>query len=211
MTIDNDEIGRGLRAVASSRARADHLLAIAVELSVRLMESSVQSRLHLAHFLAQAAHECGGFSRFVENLNYSAPALLKTWPRHFPTREIARRYERKPEAIANRAYADRMGNGPEGSGDGWRFRGRGIFQLTGRDNYTAGGEALGLDLVANPELAAVPSNAVRLALWFWDSRKLSRLADRDDVRAVTKGINGGLIGLDDRKARLLSARRALGV
>lgn len=150
----------------------------------------------MAMFLAQTAHESGNFSATEENLNYAAKALLAFWPKKFAG--VADAYARKPEKIANRAYSDRMGNGPEASGDGYSYRGRGLIQLTGKDNYTACGKALGIDLAANPDQVSRDPVAVLSAGWFWDTRKLNQWADKGDVLTVTKKINGGTIGLEDR-------------
>ena len=163
----------------------------------------------LAMFLAQAAHESGGFSRLVENLNYSADGLQRTWPKRFPTIEFAQRYARQPDKIANYVYASRMGNGAEASGDGKRYRGRGIFQLTGKDNYAAAGLALSLPLVDEPQLAAEIEPACRIAGWFWHTHHLTPLADFEDVRSVTRAINGGVTGLAERVARYKRALAAL--
>lgn len=152
-----------------------------------------------AMFLAQTAHESGNFSATQENLNYSAKGLQGTFRKYFPTQDSTISYERKPERIANRVYANRMGNGNEASGDGYKYRGRGVIQLTGKDNYTACGKALGLDLLANPDSVADNPTAVLSAGWFWDTRRLNAPADKGDVVTVTKKINGGTIGLEDRK------------
>ena len=149
-----------------------------------------------AMFLAQTAHESGNFSATQENLNYAAKALMAFWPKKFAG--VAEQYERKPEKIANRAYCDRMGNGNEQSGDGYKYRGRGVIQLTGKDNYRACGKALGMDLVSEPDQVAENPVAVLSAGWYWDTRKLNQWADKDDVATVTKKINGGTIGLADR-------------
>ena len=155
----------------------------------------------MAMWIAQCGHESNGFNDLSENLNYSASALRKLWPKRFPTDEIANAYARQPEKIANRAYADRMGNGPEDSGDGWRFRGRGLIQLTGRDCYTAFTAALGVDCINHPSLLSDPRWAALSAGWFWETRKLNVLSDRCDIMAVTKAINGGSHGIIDRQRR----------
>jgi len=165
-----------------------------------------RNTFRVRHFLAQAAHESSGFRRLEENLNYSAEALRRVWPAQFPTDEIARRYARKPEEIANRAYASRIGNGPESSGDGWRYRGRGIFQLTGRANYRTIGVAIGVDLENDPERAADPGAAVEIAAKYWKMRNISPHADRDDLVEVTRRINPNLRGLADRREWLEKAR-----
>jgi putative chitinase len=152
----------------------------------------------MAMFIAQTAHESGNFNAVEENLNYQAKALLAFWPKKFAG--VADEYARKPEKIANRAYCDRMGNGNEASGEGYKYRGRGIIQLTGKDNYRACGKALGIDLVSEPDQVAKNPVAVLSAGWFWNTRKLNQWADKEDVVTVTKKINGGTIGLADRTA-----------
>lgn len=159
-----------------------------------------------ASFLGQCGHESAGFSVLVENLNYKAESLCKVWPKRFPSLEMAQPYHRNPEKIANHVYASRMGNGDEDSGDGWAYRGRGLIQLTGRDNYRACGEALGVDLEANPEYVETPMYAALSAGWFWNKNHLNNVAS--DITALTKKINGGTHGLEDRVAR---TQRALDV
>src|SRR5215510_6840992 len=135
---------------------------IAAALEEHAESVGVNTRLRRAHFIAQVAHESGGFRRFVENLNYSAERIAQIWPR---LASRAQELAHKPEALANAAYGDRIGNGPESSGDGWRYRGRGLIQLTGKDNYRAAGSALDIDLVISPQRAAEPADAVRIAFW----------------------------------------------
>ncbi|GAB3317998.1 glycoside hydrolase family 19 protein [Larkinella ripae] len=170
----------------------------------------INTPLRLAHFIAQCSHESMRFTRLVENLNYSAEALLKTWPKRFNA-DTAQLYARKPEHIANYVYSNRMGNGPEESGDGWTYRGRGILQNTGRGAYEALTEETGIDYVTNPQWLTRPDDAVRAACWYWKSRRLNVLADKDDIEAVTRGVNGGVHGLDSRKALLVRAKKAVGV
>ncbi len=158
----------------------------------------------IAAFLAQTAHESGGFTRLVENLNYSAEALMRIWPKRFPTLEFAKKFHRQPELIANAVYSSRMGNGPAASGDGWRYRGRGLKQLTGADNYRRCGEAMGVDLLKDPDLLLSPKFAARSAGWFWSANGCGALADAGEFEKLTKRINGGLIGLTDRKTRYAS-------
>lgn len=151
-----------------------------------------------ASFIGQCGHECGHFKTLEENLNYRAEALMKLWPKRFPLLEIAKQYERNPRKIANKVYADRMGNRDEASGDGYRFRGRGCIQLTGHSGYYHAGQALGVDFVMEPELVATPQFAALTAGWFWNTHKLNQYADNQDYKMMTKKINGGFIGLDDR-------------
>lgn len=149
-----------------------------------------------ACFIGQAAHESGHFRMLEENLNYKAETLMKLWPKRFPTLEEANKYARQPQKIANHIYCNRMGNRDEASGDGWRFRGGGLFQLTGHDNYWHCGQALGVDLVMQPELVRQPLHAALSAGWFWQTHKCGTLVDNPEQ--MCKRINGGLIGLDDR-------------
>lgn len=151
-----------------------------------------------AAFLAQCAHESGNFNAMVENLNYGAKGLMGTFHKYFPDEATAQHYERKPEMIANRVYANRMGNGDEASGEGYKFRGRGLIQVTGKNNYKACGEALGADLLEEPELLETSPGAVLSAGWFWAANNLNQYADSGDIVTMTKRINGGTIGLEDR-------------
>lgn len=160
--------------------------------------------LRLAHFLAQAAHESGNFKFLKENLNYSADSLLKVFPKYFKDKATADKYARKPEMIANRVYASRMGNGDEASGDGFKFRGRGYIQLTGKDNYKAFSNFIGEDCVANPDLVSDKYPLVS-ASWFFDKNNLWTICDKgagdDVVTSVTKRVNGGVNGNADRIAK----------
>ena len=156
-----------------------------------------------ASWIGQCGHECGNFKILEENLNYRAATLLKLFPRT-PKRawgftpEEAAAYEKQPQKIANRIYGNRMGNRDEASGDGWRFRGSGFLQLTGHSNFYHAGQALGEDFVMQPELVRTPKYAAMTAGWFWQTHKLNQYADRTDYLMMTKKINGGTIGLDDR-------------
>jgi putative chitinase len=150
----------------------------------------------MSHFLAQCAHESGNWRVFEENLNYSAAGLLGTFPRHF-TQATADQYARKPQMIANRVYGNRMGNGDEASGDGWKFRGRGFIQLTGKNNYTAFNATVPKDVIASPELVA-GEYALESAAWFWVTNKLNQLSDTGTVQQVTQRVNGGQHGITDR-------------
>jgi putative chitinase len=159
----------------------------------------IDTALKLAHFLSQCGHESGGFKVVNENLNYGAKGLMTIFKKYFPEGTKAALYERKPEKIANLVYGGRMGNGPEASGDGYKFRGRGFIQLTGHDNYKAFSAAIGEDCVANPDLVAT-KYPLASAAWFF-TRCLPKCTDASDaaVTAVTKCVNGGAIGLEDRK------------
>ncbi|MBL0142674.1 MAG: glycoside hydrolase family 19 protein [Betaproteobacteria bacterium] len=160
------------------------------------------SEARIAAFLAQGAHESAELTQLEENLNYSASGLVRTWPRRFSL-ELALACERQPERIANVVYANRLGNGDEASGDGWRFRGRGIFQLTGRENYADASLAICGDasvLVESPQLVAEPEYACETAGWYWQARGLNELADAGEFTAITRRINGGTLGIEERTA-----------
>ena len=157
----------------------------------------------LAAFVAQCGHESADFTRLKENLNYSASALVRVWPRHF-NEENAQEYHRQPEKIANRAYRDRMGNDDEESGDGWRYRGRGAIQLTGYNNYNAFSEDAGMDIEDAVDYLETLEGAVESAAWFWLKNDLNEMADDRDNTAMTKRINGGTHGIEDRKERLIN-------
>jgi putative chitinase len=153
-----------------------------------------------ACFIGQCMHESGGFKFLKENLNYSAKALMATWPSRFPDADTAEKYARQPEIIANKVYSGRMGNTEDG--DGAKYIGRGLIQLTGKDNYKAFGEAIGEDLVSTPQLVEEPRYAALSAGWFWNKRGLNALADVMDVETMSKRINGGTIGMADRIAKI---------
>lgn len=164
-----------------------------------------------AGFLSQCAVESGGFTMRTERLSYSAERLMAVWPKRFPTMAAAMPYARNPEKLANKVYANRMGNGTELSGDGWEFRGRGFKQLTGRDNYTAFAKAMNMTVAEVPSYIETDEGACQSAAWFWSTNRLNAFADVADVRGMTLKINGGLNGFDDRKARWAAACRACGV
>lgn len=172
----------------------------------------INTPLRAAHFIAQLAHESGCFHNVKENLKYSAEGLREVFRKYFPSDELAGAYARKPEKIAARVYANRMGNRDEASGDGWKFRGRGLIQLTGRDNYRRCGEAIGSNLEEIPDqVADNPEVAVQVAGWFWKSNNLNHFADLDNIKNITRKINGGLNGLKERKAFLERAKRVMGL
>jgi putative chitinase len=161
----------------------------------------INTPLRVAHFLAQCGHESGGFRLTKENLNYSAKGLMGIFKKYFPTEALAKAYERQPAKIANKVYSNRMGNGTEASGDGAKFCGRGYIQLTGKENYTAFGKSIGVDVCANPELVA-SQYALASAAWFFSKNGLHKMADEGAsdavVTKITKRVNGGTIGLPDR-------------
>jgi putative chitinase len=169
----------------------------------------IDTPLRLAHFLGQAAHESMNFRVVMENLNYSAQGLLRVFPKYFTWQE-AQKYQRKPQEIANRVYANRMGNGPESSGDGWKYRGRGYFQLTGKNNYAAFDSIVQDDIVENPDYIAA-KYPLLTAAWFWNKNQLNSVADRDNYVGVTKKINGGTHGLAERIALTNKFKSELGI
>ena len=170
-------------------------------LNMTMLTYEITTPQRQAMFLAQLAHESGSFRFVEENLNYSVEALQRVFKKYFPTDELALMYARQPEKIANRVYANRMGNGEESSGDGWKYRGRGLIQLTGLNNYTAFSLAADNNALINPDSVAEPELAAMSAGWFWDTNGLNKLSDTGDVRAVTRRINGGFNGLADREAK----------
>lgn len=172
----------------------------------------ISTPLRFVHFIAQIAHESGEFKSMEENLNYSADGLLRVFPKYF-TKETAAQYARKPEKIANKVYANRMGNGNEASGDGWRFKGRGAIGTTGRDNYKAYADSefcVG-DLMSHPEWLAQSPGCYKSAMYFWWKNGLNQIADTDDVVKVTKRVNGGTNGLAQRQYYYRMAKRVMGI
>ncbi len=163
-----------------------------------LPEYEINTPQRVAAFLAQCAHESGGFVFLKENLNYKAASLRKVFPKYFPDDATAAAYANKPERIANRVYANRMGNGPEDSGDGWRYCGRGLIQLTGKDNYTFFAASIDVPVEEASEYLQTFEGAVQSACFFWDQNNLNKWADSGDILTLTKRINGGTIGLEDR-------------
>jgi putative chitinase len=163
-----------------------------------LPDYGIDTTERIAAFLAQCAHESGQFQAIRENLNYKTTSLQKTFPKYFPTPELAEQYAKQPEKIANRVYANRMGNGDESSGDGWRYCGRGLIQLTGHDNYLAFANSIDCPLESVTDYLSTFEGAVQSACWFWETNDLNTLADYGDIKTMTKKINGGYIGLEDR-------------
>ena len=176
-------------------------------LNTVLPKYDINTNLRRAHFLAQLSHESGGLHYSEENLNYSAKALRITFKKYFETDELAQEYERQPEKIANRVYANRMGNGDEASGDGWKYRGRGLIQLTGKENYQNFSKDNGIDCVSNPDLILEPEWALTSACWYWKKRNINKYADADDLHMVTKRVNGGTIGILHRQHYLEAYKR----
>ena len=180
-------------------------------LSNILPEYDIDTPKRVAAFMAQCGHESGGFTLRQENLNYSAKGLRGTFGKYFPNDEVAKLYERKPQMIANRVYANRMGNGDEASGDGYKYCGRGLIQLTGKDNYFWFSASLGITPEEASEYMATFEGAAQSACWFWENNKLNQWADAGDILTLTKRINGGTIGLEDRVKHYEHALHVLGV
>jgi len=176
-------------------------------LNQTLQKYQINTPDRIASFVGQCQHESGNFQLLQENLNYSADALMRIWGSRFPTKEEADKYHRNPEKIANKVYGGRMGNTEDG--DGWKYRGRGIKQLTGKENYRNCGNALGVDFVTDPDLLIEPKYACLSAGWFYNKHNLIELADKKDYETMTKRINGGLIGIDDRKAKIAQVLEVL--
>ena len=175
-----------------------------------LPDYGINTKLRVAAFIAQCAHESGNFKFLAENLHYKAETLMRVWPTRFPNMEIAKQYAMQPEKIANRAYADRMGNGPEASGDGWRYAGKGLIQLTGKENYTRFANSIGMTPEEVSQYLQTFDGAVQSACWFWHDKKLNEYADTQDILTMTKRINGGTNGLEDRKKHYAHALQVLG-
>jgi len=194
-------------AIIGKNPYSDHWFEALCEI---LPDYDINSVSRVAAFLAQTAHESGNYRAIKENLNYKAESLCKVWPRYFPNIDIARQYAQQPEKIANRAYGGRMGNGPEESGDGWKFCGRGLIQLTGKDNYSRYAESTGQTLDEASEHLATFEGCVQSAAWFWEANSLNKWADAGDMLTLTKRINGGTIGLEDRIKHYTHALHVLG-
>jgi putative chitinase len=174
-----------------------------------LPDYDISTPQRVAAFLAQTAHESGGYTALHENLNYKADSLCRVWPRYFNASN-ADQYAHNPEAIANRAYANRMGNGDEASGDGWNFCGRGLIQLTGRNNYQAFADSLEMNISDVPAYLQTFEGAIQSACWFWEANNLNQYADTGDMKKMTKVINGGDLGLADRINHYQHAVHVLG-
>jgi putative chitinase len=175
-----------------------------------LPKYEITSIPRVAMFMAQTGHESGNYTALVENLNYKPQALMAIWKKRFPTLDIANEYAHNPEKIANRAYCDRMGNGPEESGDGWKFHGRGLIQLTGRSLYEAFAKEIGKDLDECVDYCETPDGAVESACFFWEHHGLNAISDAGDIVHATKVINGGTLGIEDRTARYNHAIQLFG-
>ena len=191
----------------------DQLIALGIEdkwldpLNATFDKYDINTPKRQAGFIGQCQHESGNFKTLEENLHYSAASLMRVWPSRFPDQATADQYANNPQKIANKVYAGRMGNTEDG--DGFKYRGRGVLQLTGKDSYTFCGQALKLDLTANPDLLLEPMNAMLSAGWFWNKRGLNAAADVSGWEEVTMKINGGVLGLDDRITKITKALQIL--
>jgi len=163
-----------------------------------------------ACFIGQCQHESANFTKLEEALNYSASRLMAVWPSRFPSLDVANQYANNPQKLANKIYSGRMGNGDEESGEGYAYRGRGLIQMTGKEAYANCGSGLGMDLIGDPDRLLDPQYAALSAGWVWNKKGLNDLADTGDYETMTKRINGGTLGLDDRKAKIAKAREILG-
>ena len=175
-----------------------------------LPDYDISTPQRVAAFVAQAAHESGGFTALHENLNYRPETLRKVFPKYFPTDDLANQYAHNPEMIANRVYANRMGNGDEASGDGFRYCGRGLIQLTGKQNYQAFADSIETPVEQVPDFLQTFEGAVQSACWFWENNNLNQYADSGDILTMTKRINGGTIGLEDRQNHYNQALQVFG-
>jgi len=175
-----------------------------------LPDYGIDNERRIAAFVAQCAHESGEFTTIKENLNYRWETLRKIFPKYFPTDELAKQFAQKPEAIANKVYANRMGNGDEASGDGYRYSGRGLIQLTGKDNYFWFAESINISPEEASQYMSTFEGAAQSACWFWETNNLNQWADNDDILTLTKRINGGTIGLEDRIKHYEHAKHVLG-
>ena len=179
-------------------------------LNMILPDYEINTLLRVSAFIAQTAHESGNYKCLKENLNYRAVTLRKVFPKYFPSDALAAQYAQKPEKIANKVYGGRMGNGPESSGDGFRYCGRGLIQLTGKTNYTKFAESIDTPLADIPEYLGTFEGALQSACWFWEENGLNKWADKGDMLTLTKRINGGTIGLQDRIKHYHHAMHVLG-
>ena len=190
-------------------AKHENLAKYCDALNEAMKEFEIDTPEREAMFLAQCGHESGNFSAVNENLNYKAESLTKVFHKYFPDMDTANEYAKQPEKIANRVYGNRMGNGDEESGDGWKYHGRGLIQLTGKNNYDACGEALDKDLDEDADYLSTPEGAARSAAWFWHKNNLNHFADNDDIVGCTKRVNGGTLGLEERTEHYKKAMEVL--
>jgi putative chitinase len=196
-----------LKSMVHGITHVDHWTEVLQQL---LPDYEINTPKRMAAFIAQCAHESGGFRFLKENLNYKAESLVRVFPKYFPDINLAKAYEKKPEKIANRVYANRMGNGNEASGDGWRYCGRGLIQLTGKDNYSWFAGSIQVSVEEAAEYLQTFEGAAQSACWFWETNNLNKEADAGDIKTMTRKINGGFIGLEDRIKHYKHALEVLG-
>ena len=199
-----------LQIVPNAKYSKLNLDQLCANLSSAFYKNNFDTVNRQAAFLSECAYESGSFCIVVENLNYSAQRLTAIFEEYFPTIEEAEAYARQPEKIGNFVYGNRMGNGPPSSGDGFKFRGRGFIQLTGKENYTRCGKALGKDLISNPDYLTTIEGALESAIWYWNTNKLNTFADKDEIDIISEKVNGGLIGHQDRALLYEKAKKVLG-
>jgi putative chitinase len=199
MTNVIDLIDVKLLQIAAPSTSATELAGWVDQIKNACKKYNIDTVREVACFLAQSSHESGGFTRLTENLNYSAKRLTQVWPKRFPTLAIANQYAKNPQKLANNVYANRMGNGAPATGDGYRFRGQGLFQLTGRSNYTAFAKSIGMTVEKASEYIGTREGAAMSAAWYFDENGLDRLAATPGVEDETRAINGGLNGFPERK------------
>jgi putative chitinase len=211
-TVDGGFGKRSFAALFSCVARrelGDRGLAIGAACVGALRDAEIIKPLQIAHFISQTATETGAFKNLSEDLNYSAKGLMRVWPSRFPTMAATDGFVMNAQALANKVYAGRLGNGNAASGDGWKYRGRGLIQLTGRDNYAQREAETAIPLVTNPELASDPATSVKIACLYWVARSINTAADADDIVKVRKMVNGGSHGIDDARIYLKRAKAVL--
>jgi len=192
----------------STNKKSQNIPAVQDILKKVLNKYDINTNLRVAHFLAQVMHESGDFAHMAENLNYSADGLMKTFPKYFNT-DSAASHARNPQMIANRVYSNRLGNGDVASNDGWNYRGRGFIQLTGKENYSKFAKSIGKSLEDTVKYLETVEGALESAAWYWNSRSINAKADFDNITDVTKLVNGGIIGLGDRRNRLETIKKCL--
>ena len=205
--FDFDFTQAKFEAIIGKNPHADHWYEALCEI---LPDYDINTVPRVAAFLAQTAHESGGYRAIKENLNYRAVTLRKVFPKYFPDDATANAYAQQPEKIANKVYGNRMGNGPESSGDGYRYCGRGLIQLTGKDNYTRYAQSTEQTVEEASEHLTTFEGCVQSAAWFWEANNLNQYADNGDILTMTKRINGGTIGLEDRQKHYAHALHVLG-
>jgi putative chitinase len=209
MTV-NPRFADAVTAMASSTADKHVVDEIIADQDI-LPSFGIDTPKKLAHFLAQTAHESGGFKIAIENMNYTAKRMTQVWPKRFKTLADAAPFAGNPQKLGNFVYANRMGNGPPSSGDGFRYRGRGLLQLTGRDMYKGVGAAAGIELEDHPEIAEHFEDALKIACGAWKFDGVDKLSENASVEKYTQKINGGQIGIDERKKLFAKASKLLGI